>query len=80
MNVSTITLDINLKKRLDRLKAHPRESYNDIILRLLSGKRGYDFNSLQETIEILSDPDIMKSLAQSLHDLRKGRLYNIEEV
>ncbi len=82
MNVSSITLDKSLKKRLDTLKKHRRESYNDVIARLLSIGSGsrVDNESLVETIEILSDPETMQSLAKSLAQLKRGKLYSIEEV
>ncbi len=82
MNVSTITLDKSLKKRLDDLKAHQRESYNDVIARLLAHclASTVDSESLVETIEILSDPDIMRSLAKSVDELKKGKLYSLDEI
>lgn len=82
MNVSTITLDKSVKKRLDSLKAHERESYNDVIARLVthSSANSVDSESFVETIEILSDPETMRSLAKSVEQLKKGRLYSLEEV
>ena len=80
MDVSTITLNKNVKKQLDGLKSHPRESYNEVIIRLLSGGKSINLDSLKETIEIMSDPETMRSLAKSMDDLRKGKLYSIDEV
>ncbi len=84
MSITTITLDTDLKKKLDKLKVHPRESYNGVLFRLLSnlGSKGkvMERDNLIESIEILSSPDVMKSLAKSLEDLRRGRTYSIEEV
>ncbi len=81
MSISTITLDVRIKKQLDKLKAHPRESYNEVVSRLLSrGGRTLDLGSFQETVEVLSDVELMQSLARSLEDLRMGRLYPIEDV
>ena len=82
MTTTTITIDIRVKKQLDRLKRHPRESYNGVLDRVLKGRRvgEVDEESLRETIEILSDPEIMKSLVQSLQDLKEGRVYSLEEV
>ena len=82
MNVTSITLDKNLKKRLDILKKHKRESYNDVIARLLSSGYGrqIDNEGLIETIEILSDPETMRSLAKSMEQLKRGKLSSIDEV
>lgn len=35
MAITTIAIDVELKKELDRLKVHRREPYNDVIKRLL---------------------------------------------
>lgn len=81
MNVTSITVDKSVKKRLDHLKAHRRESYNDVISRLASRGTGMsDSESLAETVEILSDPATMRSLAKSIEDLKRGKLYAIDEV
>ncbi|MBI2449467.1 hypothetical protein HYV49_04175 [Candidatus Pacearchaeota archaeon] len=81
MNTTSITLDRNVKKGLDRLKAHKRESYNEVIARILAGKVSrIDSESLLETIEILSDPEAMRSLATSIEQLKGGKLYSIDEV
>ncbi len=80
MDISTITLDKNVKKQLNALKSHPRESYNDVVTRLLSKIKSIDLDSLKETIEIMSDPETMRSLAKSLDDIKKRKLYSIEEV
>ena len=81
MDITTITLDKSMKKKLDRIKMHPRESYNDVLARLISSSLGsVSRESLMETVEILSDPDAMMSLAKSLDDMRKGRTYSMDEV
>ena len=82
MTTTTITLDRRVKKRLDRLKRHPREAYNDVIVRILGSplSRSIDIDGLYETIEILSDPDVMRSLARSMDDLNTGRLHDIDDV
>ena len=38
------------------------------------------YDSLIETIEILGDEELMKSLRKSLQDAKKGRTYTIAEV
>mgnify|MGYP001581574051 FL=1 len=81
MDITTITLDKSMKRKLDRIKMHPRESYNDVLARLTSGSLGsVSRESLVETVEILSDADAMMSIAKSLDDMRKGRTYSMDEV
>jgi len=73
--VTTIQIDEKLKSKLDKVKIHFRETYNDIILRLLNNASPSNVGreSLIETIEVLSDPDTMREIAQSLEDYKKGR-------
>ena len=39
-----------------------------------------EYESLLETLEILSDPDLMKQIQQSKKEIEKGRLLTHEEV
>lgn len=38
------------------------------------------FSGLMETLEILSDPDAMEMLQESIDDIRAGRLHDHEDV
>jgi prevent-host-death family protein len=38
------------------------------------------YDSITETLEILSDGKLMKALRRSLHEARKGRTYSMAEV
>jgi len=73
---TTIQIDEKLKEKLDKLKIHHRETYNELILRLIScsSPREVDRESLIETIEILSDPETMRDLAEALERINKGDL------
>ncbi len=72
--ITTIQLDKSTKKKLDNLKIHNRESYNELVLRLIdsSSPRRVDRESLIETIEVLSDPNMMRGIADSLKRVEKG--------
>lgn len=72
---TTIQIDEKLKKTLDRIKIHHRETYNDLILRLVGeySPRKREKESLVETLEIMSDPLLMKSLANSIEEINKGK-------
>jgi predicted transcriptional regulator len=58
------------RRKLDALKVHPRESYNDVIARLLD--RVYDTEPL--------NPEEIDAIEESLQDIRNGRIYSHEEV
>lgn len=81
--VTTIQIDENLKKKLDNLKIHHRESYNELISRLISltTPQNCSRESLTETIEVLSDPETMRNLAEALERVSQGNLgTSLEEV
>jgi hypothetical protein len=70
---TTIRLNNSVKERLDFFKVHPRESYNDVIARITeNSKVKVDEESLNETIEILGNPEIMRDIAEALEDMNKG--------
>ena len=73
--VTTIQLDEGLKSRLDKLKIHHRETYNELILRLISpsSQKNLDKESLIETIELLSDPQTMRDIAEALEEYEQGK-------
>ncbi len=72
--ITTIQLDKKTKKTLDSLKIHPRESYNEVIKRISDSSidTNVDKESLIETIEVLSDPEAMRSIANALEEIEKG--------
>ena len=72
--VTTIQLDEKVKGNLETLKVHPRETFNEVIVRLVdsSSPAEVDKESLIETIEVLSDAETMKNLAESLQEIEKG--------
>ena len=72
--VTTIQIDEKLKSKLDKLKVHHRETYNDLIGRIINvpKNREVDTESLIETIEVLGDPEAMRDIAESLEEINKG--------
>ena len=73
MDITTIQLDKQTKGRLDSLKVHARESYNELILRLIENcPADVSRESLIETIEVLSDPEAMRNIAKSLQEIERG--------
>ena len=82
--VTTIQLDEKLKAKLNKMKVHPRETYNELISRLVNsyscmGKEA-DRESLTETIEILSDPEAMREIAEGIEDYNKGRFKTLDQI
>jgi len=73
--VTTIQIDEKVKDKLDKLKVHYREPYNDLIIRILSSCSPQNVNreSLIETIEILSDPETMRDIAEALEEYEQGK-------
>ena len=80
--VTTIQIDNELKERLNHLKIHPRESYNDLISRLI-GSYSPDIasrESLIETLDILSDPETMRWIARGLEDIKTGNTKPLDQI
>ncbi len=69
-DTTTIKIKVPLKNRLDSLKIHPRESYTDVIGRLVE---------MAVDDEPLSDATI-RAIEESLEDIKKGRVYTLEQV
>lgn len=72
---TTIQIDEEVKERLDNLKVHHRESYNDLIIRILSShiSQNVSKDSLIETIDILSDSETMRDIAEALEEYERGK-------
>jgi predicted CopG family antitoxin len=71
---TTIQIDENIKEKLDNLKIHHRESYNELISRLINSTNPQNCSreSLIETIEVLSDPEAMRNIAEALERFERG--------
>lgn len=80
--VTTIQLDNKVKSKLDSLKIHHRETYNELISRLISGvsPKNASRESLIATIEVLSDPETMRDIAESLEAYNKREGTDFEKI
>jgi predicted transcriptional regulator len=67
---TTIYIREDLKGRLNSLKQNPKESYNDVIERLVS--RAVDDEPLSK--------EAIKGLEEALEEIRQGRLIPEEEI
>ena len=65
---TTIQIDEHVKEKLDALKMHYRETYNDLIQRIIdkNPQDHTDSEELHATIEILSDSMLMKRIKDAL--------------
>lgn len=69
---TTIQVEERLKAKLDKLKIHHRETYNELIERLTQTCYLEDTESLKETVEVLSDPELIKGIKEALEEESKG--------
>lgn len=67
---TTIVIRQETKERLEELKRHPRESYNDVVDRL--ARMATDDEPLAR--------DTLKSIEEAVEGLRRGRFYAEEEI
>jgi predicted CopG family antitoxin len=67
---STIYIREDLKEKLQELKRHPRESYNDVIERLVTS--AVDDDPLND--------EAIRGLEEALADIRHRRLHSEEEI
>ena len=78
--MTTIQLDLQIKKQLDLLKIHQRETYNELLGRILENcsPSKFDKESLIETIEVLSDAKTMKNIAEALNSEKSISLEDLK--
>ena len=75
---TSIRLNVDIKRKLDSIKIHSRESYNDVIARIIGGNKKIDEESLRETIDVLSDPETMRDIAEALEDYERGKFVELK--
>ena len=80
--VTTIQIDEKVKAKLDTLKIHRRESYNELISRLInsSSPENVSRETLIETLEILSDSEFLKGIERGIQDIEAGKIRPLSEV
>ena len=71
---TTIKLDLGIKEKLERMKIYPRETYGDVIVRMMSNVKNMkvDEESMRETIDIMSDPQKLRDIADALAAIERG--------
>ena len=78
--ITTLQIDSKVKDKLDALKVHERESYNEVIRRMIEECKNIkvDEESLRETIDILSDPETLRDIAEALNEYEAGRFIELK--
>lgn len=74
METTTIQINKLLKEKLESIKFHRRETFNELISRLIDNEslENSSRESLIATIEVMSDPELMRGIAQGLNEYEKG--------
>ncbi len=72
--VTTIQIPVSLKKELDSIKEYKRETYADVIMRLVLRVKEDEEANLELSEEVL------KGIERSREDVRKGRVYTTEQI
>jgi predicted CopG family antitoxin len=70
MSQTTVWVSRETKERLAGMKRYPRETFEDVIKRLM--------NSAEDE-EPLSD-EAIRGIEESLEDIKAGRLYTLDEA
>ena len=79
--VTTIQLDEKTKAQLDKIKVHYRETYEELIRKLINVyMNNYAKEELIETLEIISDPDEMREIAEGIEAYRAGKGKTLKQL
>lgn len=70
MAMTTVQLRTETKKKLDTLKLHPRETYDELIGRLADS--AYDDEPLSE--------EELRDIRESENDIKAGRVRSLREI
>lgn len=68
--ITTVQVQTKVKDKLEKLKVHPRESFNDVIERLVEG---------QLDDEPLTDEEL-HDIEAALEDIKAGRVISQEDL
>lgn len=69
---TSIQIEKEIKEQLDKLKNHPRETYNDVLARIIN------FMSQQNKDEL--SQQTIKNIEKSLDDIKTGRVSSHKDV
>ena len=72
--VTTIQIPISLKRELDSIKEYKRETYADVIMKLVLRVKE------DEEADLELSEEVLKGIKESREDVRKGRVYTTEQI
>ncbi len=72
--ITTIQIQKSLKKELDSLREYRRETYADIIKKLIERFKE------QEKSELELSEDALKAIKEAREDVRKGKVYSTKQI
>ncbi len=79
--VTTIQIDERTKALLDKLKIYHRETYNELLKRLVNVyQNNAGDEELVETLEILSSPETMRDIAEAIEDYESGKGKSLKQL
>ncbi len=65
MDTTTVKLDRETKKRLDKLKVHPRDSYDDVLQKILSILNLCKVNPMQARTKLIEIDRLRERISKS---------------
>jgi len=82
METTTIQLNKNIKEKLESMKMSQRETFNELISRIIDNGslESASRESLIATIEVMSDPELIREIAQGLQEYERGEGTNFEDL
>ena len=72
--ITTIQIQKSLKKELDSLREYKRETYADIIKKLIERFKK------QEESELELSEEALKAIKEAREDVRKGKVYSTKQI
>ena len=81
METTTIQIDKVLKEKLESIKLYQRETFNELISRLIDSTslETASRESLIATIEVMSDPELVRGIAEGLQEYERGEGTSLED-
>jgi len=73
-SITTIQIPVKLKKQLDLFKDYPRETYSDVIQKLVLCAREDEESKLELSDETLRDVE------EAREDFKRGRVYTTKQL
>lgn len=71
-----------LKRKLESMKIHQRETFNELISRIIEDEslENASRESLIATVEVMSDPELVRSIARGLQEYGEGKGVDFEDL